>query len=149
MKSDVLRKFFAVTINGSIYHVSDHMIDGQPMVKKIAGDKVRSPYIIIGGLLQNGHLIGITGKGICMFDPHPKSGRKIDQISTQYWGGNTSPIVALFLTRAGARLCWTTSGLTTFDERFIEQTRDVLGAIGDEHPVFEIADSVRTALMGT
>ncbi len=146
MPQKVLHEFFAVTVGRSIYEVSDRMLEGCPVVQKITGDQVRSPYIIIGGLLQNGHLVGITEFGICLFDHHPKYGNEIDQINSRYWGGTTSGIVALFLTESEARHCLEVSDLNSFDARFLEQTKGVLEAISEEHPVFQVSDSLRFAI---
>ncbi len=102
----MIHEFYAVT-QTSIYKVSDQREDGYPEIVKIAlKGKSKMP---VGHKLSGGPMVAICkflilyipeGGGITSFE------RRIENVNTRYWGGNTSFIVALFKDEEGARKCF-------------------------------------------
>lgn len=135
-----IKEFFAVT-QTSVYKVQDGGKDGRPSVVKIAlhGDSVTP----VGCELENTDMVSV-GKMIIGYTPekygltNPLTGheRNISKVNTSFWGGHTSLVVAVFQNEAEAMKCSAESDLKPCDPRWIEQTRQVLEAIGDAHPVF-------------
>lgn len=136
--------FFAVTTNGSLYCVS---ADG-PTVEKIAQrEDVEAPTRSVGEKLANPRgeteglptLVGLTFQiGICLYSP--TGGRQApDDIPEQLWGESTSRLVALFTEESVARECLRSSPRQAFDERWVDETRNVVEAIGFDHTVFLFA----------
>jgi len=64
--------------------------------------------------------------------------RKIEMVSTKYWRGSTSRIVALFKTKKDAQACFESTGLRPCDSRWVNETKEILNAIGKSHPKFEV-----------
>lgn len=140
-----LSDFYAVT-QTSIYHVIDKKNKNrEPVVKKIAlrGESK----IPKGNILKGGRLVGITRFGIILYDedfspfsqrPHKKH-QDPELVNTIMWGGKTSPLVALFLDRKQALTCLNFKSLSVCDPRWQKETKEVLDAIGDNHPVFVIS----------
>jgi hypothetical protein len=137
-----LSKFFAVT-STSIYEVKSNDGTGNPVAKKIAlkGESL----IKVGDCLRGGTMIAICEYLVVYFPEkygfcHPMTGieRRIEMVNTFYWGGRTSLIVALFKTKKEAHSCFQDTKLQPCDQRWVEQTKNVLAAIGNDHPVFEI-----------
>lgn len=135
-------KFFAVTTT-SVYSVTDERDDqGYPIVQKIAIKKGKNSKIPIGGRLKNGRLVGIQADGIVLYDEdHPRPGRRQDPegVNTAFWGGHTSPVVALFLKEDEARTCLNSKDLEKCDPRWEIQTKKVLSLIKDDHPVLVVS----------
>jgi len=138
----MLNEFYAVTMT-SAYHVKDADEKGMPIVEKIALKTV-SP-TSVGQRLTGGSMVAIC-KSLIMYFPekygftHPLAGveRKIEMVNNFYWGGCTSQIVALFKTKKDALACLKRDDLNPCDSRWVEKTQEVLEAIGNSHPVFEI-----------
>jgi hypothetical protein len=110
-----------------------------PFARKIAlkGESA----IPVGGELENGTMIAITkqlqayipeGGGMTSFQ------RRIEDVNTRYWGGNSSNIIALFTTKKKAMDCFAQEGLKPCDSRWIEETKKVIEKIGENHPAFEV-----------
>jgi len=122
----------------SVYLVSGERDEkGYPIVEKIAlkGESK----VPVGGRLKNGYLVGITRDGILLYDEdHPRPDKPQDpkEVNIAFWGGHTSPIVALFLNKEEAIECLNSSGLQNCDSRWRKQTEETLKAIGENHPVF-------------
>ena len=141
MGEKFLEEFFAVT-KTSVYRVSSQKDEkGFPVVEKIAlrGESA----VPVGGRLHNGHLVGIMKTEINLYyeDYSPFSGRREqpqrpEEVNIHYWGGHTSPIVALFLNKEEAMSCFNSENQKNCDPRWRKQTEETLGAIGDNHPVF-------------
>ena len=139
----MLKRFFAVT-EMSVYEIkSDNKAGGSPEVKKIIQRGESS--VSVGQCLEGGTMVAIC-KFIIMYFPEkygfasPMSGveRKIEMVSTQYWGGCTSNVVALFKTKKEAQACSESADLQPCDPRWIKETKGVLDAIGKNHPKFEV-----------
>lgn len=136
-------EFFAVTTT-SVYRVSDEKDeDGIPIVEKIAL-KGQSK-ILVGGRLKNGYLVGISRDRICLYQDEEMSPyasinkehpRPLEEVNTFFWGGTTSPIIALFFKKDEALKCLNSPDLKYCDPRWKEQTKEVLATIGNNHPVF-------------
>lgn len=140
----MLKRFFAVTVSGSLYEISDKTNERNwPTVRKVSGPT--NPNMQTGTCLRNGKLVGISDLGICLFDPTPREGRNFELMNTSYWGGSTSGIVALFLERSSAEACITSSERTLLSEKYMDCTRSTLQNIGNDHPVFVIGNSVKEA----
>lgn len=137
-------EFFAVT-RTSLYSVTDQKDDsGFPIVEKIA--LRNESHVPVGGRLENGRLVGIASYGLVMYDEdHPRGysqpHQDPEEVNIAFWGGHTSPIVALFLRKDEAVECFDSSNLRMGDSRWRKQTEEVLQLIGDNHPVFIISRS--------
>ncbi len=135
-------KFFAVTTT-SVYSVTDKKDDqGYPIVQKTAIKKGKNSKISIGGRLKNGCLVGIQADGIILYnEEHPRPGcrQKPEEVNISFWGGGTSPVIALFLKEDEARACLDSKDLKRCDPRWEVQTKEVLSLIKDDHPVFVIS----------
>ncbi len=138
---DRLREFFAVTAT-SVYRVNERRdANGCPLVEKIARRDGSS--VPVGGRLKNGELVAVTRRGLIVYsDDLPKRGRdgnrpaKPEEVNTMFWGGHTSPLVALFLKEEDARKCLVWGSALEIDPLWWTFTRETLEAIGDDHPTF-------------
>jgi len=132
----MLKKFFAVTVRGSLYEVTDEKDENDwPRVMRLIPDRPEFH-------LRNGSSVGIGHLGICLFSPTPKYGNSFEAMNISYWGGCTSGLVALFLERSQAETCLASGDRTPLSEQFANETRSVLEAIGDSHPFFVIGHSM-------
>lgn len=143
----MLQKFFAVTITSpitSLYEVKAKGGDDHPCICKIESrppklrrSKKKSCEITV----MSGHLLAVA-KWLQLFNPSClRSGRRerrLDKASTLLWRGGTPPVVALFLTEEKARECFASSELKPRDPRWKKDTKEVLAAIGKNHPTFVI-----------
>ena len=64
--------------------------------------------------------------------------RQVEMVNTVYWQGKTSTVIALFLTEEKARECFASPDLKPCDPRWLENTNEVLEAIGENHPTITI-----------
>lgn len=136
-----LTEFFAITMN-SVYHVIGQEL-GKPIVTKIQA-RVEGK-IPVGGMLLNGAMLGICRQLQLYF---PEGGglisqvtffeRRLEMVNTYYWGGHTSDIVALCLTEERAMEITNQPDLRPCDPRWLDDTREVIRLIGENHPVFEV-----------
>jgi len=132
----LLHKFYAVT-QTSVYQLTDKKDKkNTPIVKKIAL-KGKSE-IPMGRALKNGHLVGITRFGIILYNDF--KGRDPELINTALWGDKTSPVVALFLDKKQALACLDSKSLQVCDCRWQSHTKEVIKAIGKNHPVFIVSE---------
>ncbi|MBI4155761.1 MAG: hypothetical protein HY507_00835 [Candidatus Zambryskibacteria bacterium] len=136
----MLNEFYAVTMH-SIWYVRAREENGNRLlVVKIAAHKeCKKP---AGARLQGGDMLSI-GKKLMMYIPegggfHGSVERNIYRVSTLYWGGSTSPVVALFKDRQLVFECFDATDAVPCDPRWTTQTKEVLSAIGEDHPDFEI-----------
>lgn len=136
----MIHDFFAVT-RTSVYRVTDQKDENHtPIVEKIALRGTSA--VSVGERLKDGGLVGITRwGGIILYDEdHYSKSRKRplrpEEVNIVFWGGHTSPVVALFLKEDEAMNCFNSENLQDRDQRWREQTEEVLTAIGDSHPVF-------------
>jgi hypothetical protein len=142
--SDCLEKFFVVTKN-SLYEVVAPESGPAPVAKRI---KEHSP----NKDMPIGAVITYPNVSICkwlqFYIPerygfmHPMTGveREIAQVNTAYWGGRTSGIVALFLNENDAETCFESSDLELCDPRWLENTKEVVKRIGNEHPTVTVSN---------
>jgi len=140
--ADFLEKFYAVT-KTSVYEVVAKDKDGNPYAIKIALHG-KSKFGI-GEKLNGGTMLAIA-KSLQFFIPEshsmasPQTGfeRRLEHVNTMWWRGGSSDIVALFLKKEEALSCSKESNLTKCDPRWLNQTREVLEKIGEEHPTISI-----------
>lgn len=140
-----LKEFFAVTLT-SVYRVNERKdLNGFPLVEKIA--QRGASHVGVGGRLKNGELVAVTRRGLIVYsDDLPSRGRpgdrpaKPEEVNTMFWGGHTSPLVALFLEEEDARKCLVWGSDRELDPLWWNFTRDTLAAIGDGHPTFILSD---------
>lgn len=146
----MLEQFFAVTTT-SLYEVITKGKDGYPFVRKI--DLHGESQIAIGQTMT-GDLLAVC-KYLQFFIPEkyglttPMSGieRRVERVSTCYYQGKTSPVIALFLKEDKARECFASSDLQPCDPRWLENTKEVLAAIGENHPTITICHWREMALV--
>ncbi|MBI5732525.1 hypothetical protein HY967_01010 [Candidatus Jorgensenbacteria bacterium] len=136
----VLNEFFAVT-KTSVYRVTADGGDGLPMVLKIAV-KGKSD-IPVGHELIKAAMVAIC-KILITYVPEageldtPVYERRIERVDRKWYGGWTSPIIALFKTQKEALDCFKREDGCSCDKRWIAETKSVIEAIGDKHPVFYV-----------
>ena len=145
----MLHEFWATTTT-SVYHVFDDA--GQGTTQKIA--LKGSSDISVGHILKDGTMIAICKALIAyspeaegMLSPTATFERRIEYVSPAYYGGHSSAIVALFLNEAAARECLAAEDLQPCDPRWITETREVIAAIGEGHPAFEVCHHPDFALL--
>lgn len=134
--------FFVVT-QTSIYFVRPRGEDGLPYADKIAiKEESRLP---VGHRINNGtmfaiarHLQCYVPEGKSLFSPQSSFERRLEQVSSRWWGAGTSPITALFFSERAARECLGQPELEASDSRWTKETREVIAAIGDDHPTIYI-----------
>jgi len=149
-----IKEFFAVTVSGSLYRIESRKEpDGSPTVTKVA---LTGKSVVPVGRKLAGHGLLSVGKALVMYTPDahglwsPQTSfeRDIAKVNTQWWHDNTSAVVALFLDGVAARLCLTEhDDHVPCDPRWLESTKIVLSAIGDNHPDFVITHSHGLALI--
>ncbi len=140
-KSKELKEFFAVTMT-SLYHIQDD-VGGYPEVKKIALKE--DSRIGLGVTLKNGTMVSV-GNQIIVFIPEghgwmsPMTSfvTELPNVNTQWWGGRTSLVVALFLKKTDAKQCYDSTNFRPCDPRWRESTLETLRAIGKDHSHFSI-----------
>jgi hypothetical protein len=136
-----LKEFFAVTISGSLYQVSDEINQNNwPTVKKISGPD--NPDLLpVGSCLEGGQLVGISDSGIYLFNFTSKYKRAFERMNVRYFGGGTGAIVGLFLEQSEAQKCVASGSHSILDSRYHVQTHAVIDQIGDYHPIFVIGET--------
>jgi len=130
----LLHEFYAVT-QTSVYLVSDKRDKNfVPLVKKIAlkGESK----IPVGGRLKKGNLVGISRFGIILYDD---SKRRDPELNMVLWRGISSSITGLFFNKKQALACLYSKSLQMCDCRWQRQTKEVVEAIGKDHPVFVVS----------
>ena len=141
MQTPPLNEFWVVT-GTSVYrvHTNEQMMAFATKTKVHTGQSA----IQAESQLPGGNMIAIGKEGLLAYTPEgsglvsPMSTTQKDpeMVNTRYHGGSTSPIVALFLDEKSADECTKSTELKTSDPRWKEQTRNVLEAIGENHPTF-------------
>lgn len=126
-----LKEFFAVT-KESVYRV---VICGEgcPYIEKIATKQKRSRFPV-GTKVNNGSMLGIS-KLLLLYSPQ---GSTLEQVNSSGLGFGTKKIVALFLAKEEALSCFNQSDLSLRDKRWINETREVLEKVGNDHPYAKI-----------
>ncbi len=143
----MLKEFYAVTMT-SVYRALIDGSMGSPALTKIAArDRSR---VVIGGKINNGSMLSV-GMYLKLFIPEgggtTSFKREIGLVNTKYWGGGTSAVVALFLTKEDALACNEAQEHRPCDPRWRKETVDVLRAIGKNHPYCSISTSPECQLM--
>jgi hypothetical protein len=145
-----LKEFFAVTGSGSLYQVtSTGNPKEHPSVVKIA-TKGKSN-VALNTRLESSPRLSV-GKQLIFFNP-PRNEKHLwrplrsGEVRLNYYGSQTSSVVALFLDEEDARNCFVQSELEPCDSRWHSQTRVTLQAIGDNHPHFSIPENPEIALI--
>jgi hypothetical protein len=150
---ECLKEFFAVTRN-SVYQAVVYGEENCPFIKKIS---------VVGGIigLPVGKVLGADGtllavadnlqfyypEGHSMLSPQTSEERRLERVNTMWWRAGTSLIVALFLDKDEASFCSEQPDLQPCDQRWIEKTKEVLEAIGEEHPNVTICHWRELALL--
>ncbi|MEK7640414.1 MAG: hypothetical protein AAB389_00245 [Patescibacteria group bacterium] len=145
----MLKKFYAVT-QTSIYEVQD--TENGPLATKIA---LRgSSEIVVGEFLKHGTMLSV-GHNLWMFvpdghgfmSPMTSYERDLGKVSSQWWGGHSSPVVALTLKKSDAEKCFKSGSTKICDPDWAEHTKAVLKAIGNDHPKFSLPSDPDLRLM--
>jgi len=145
MKKKELQVFFAVTMT-SIYRVVAHgktKYQPYPYAKKI-GLRGESQ-LPLGTVIDDGMMIAVAKhlqsyipEGHSMVSCQTSYVRNLADVNTMWWKTGTSPIVALFLKKREALDCFEQTDLVPCDPRWLDQTKAVIAAIGDDHPTFTV-----------
>lgn len=149
MPDSYLEIFFAVTVN-SVYRIITCDKDHWPYLEKIAGGNG----LPVGTKLNNGPMLAIAKnlqlyypEGHSMLSPQTSVVRELERVNTMYWGAKTSCIAALFLTKEDALSCFNQSELKPCDQRWINETKNVIEKIGEDHPTVTICHWQDLSLM--
>lgn len=144
-ESERLERFYAVTESRSVYEVNARGEGDSPYpyAEKIALGGTSA--LGVGTRIDNGQIIAIA-RFLQAYIPEGHSPlssltsfqRGLEQVNTMWWRGGTSPIVALFLKKEEALNCYLQADLHRCDPRWLEQTKEVLAAVGTDHPTFEV-----------
>ncbi len=91
--------------------------------------------------MNNGQSVGITRDGILLYDAKliGDMPQLPESVNTMFWSGKTTSVVALFLDEKEAMSCFDSVNLRVCDQRWKEQTMQVMETIGNRHPVFRFA----------
>lgn len=147
-EEEFLDEFFALTLNSltrgvSVWRVSSKKERNIPIVEKIA--IIGQSPIPVGGKLSGGSFAGVMKSCILLYNTPNQKRQRPEEVNSAYWGGNTSPIAALFIKKDDAMVCLHSKGLKHCDPRWRKETEETLSKIGDNHPVFvlSISDPIR------
>ena len=121
----------------------------------IYGRMVSESTFPVGFKLEDGELVSV-GRNIIVYEPEygclaggsapfGTCETRIEEI-TSYGAEETSPVVALFLTKKDALDCIGSENLEVCDDRWIEQTKKVLEAL-KYHKVFKVCHYKEMALI--
>ena len=139
VEAPLLGTFYAVTMT-SIYRAVINE-KGAPYVEKIAIRAGQNSAVAVGERFSNGTMLSVgpqlilfVPEGHGFMSPMTSVEREIANVNTQWWGGGTSGIVALFLFENDAVVCGRADNLTSGDKRWHQNTVEVLRAIGENHP---------------
>ena len=146
----ILELFFAVTTT-SIYEVMARDAHGFPCARKIA---LKGESIIPLGKIIADQMLAIcdglqfyTPEGHGFLSSQTSVERRVEMVNTQWYGQNSSYIIALFFTEKEARECFSAENLKPRDDRWLEKTKEVLAVIGDDHPTITICHEPGMALL--
>ena len=133
----MLKEFFAVT-RTSIYHVQDRGQNGASAVKISLRGGSKIPVktdIAKGGMIAICHNLQAF-----VAERHGRSqGHRIRKGKDGKWDFQTSGIVALFLDEVAAMACLEAENAVLCDARWLDSTKAVLDAIGENHPSFFVS----------
>ncbi len=134
-ESKCLERFFAVTKN-SLYKVVVFGEEDVPYAEKVAGegtikigDKIKGSMLAVAKWLQF-----YVPEKYGMASPLVGTERRLEYVNTRFWQGKTSLIVALFMSEEEAMFCFGQKQLEACDKRWIEQTKEVIGKVHENHP---------------
>jgi hypothetical protein len=137
----ILELFFAVTTT-SIYEVMARDAQGFPCARKIA---LKGESIIPLGKIITDQMLAIcdglqfyTPEGHGFLSSQTSVERRVEMVNAQWYGPNSSHIIALFFTEKEARKCFSAKNLKPCDPRWLEKTKAVIAAIGEDHPTITI-----------
>ena len=144
---EALAKFYAVTHSQeslSVYEVNARDADNPyPYAEKIhlqgeskvgIGERIDGDSMIAIAR----HIQSFTPEGCGLLTPMSTIERNLEKVNTHWWGKKSSPIVALFLTREEAMACAQESELQDCDPRWEDETKKVIGLIGNDHPTISV-----------
>lgn len=130
----MLKEFFAVT-ETSVYHVVSEPLTATKIA--LSGESRAG----MGYQMKGGEMLSV---GLMLIRFIPEGGgystfqRDLGNVNTRYWGDNSSKIVALFLDREQALDCLKMADRLPYDRRWAAETKEVLAAIGGNHPTISI-----------
>jgi len=133
----MLQEFYAVT-STSVYHIEYDKEHNQAKATKI---QLKGESNLDVGQVLDGPMLSVCkwlqfctpeGGGITS----PQGG-----VKERYRLGGTSRIVGLFLEKKDALDCSNNHrDLASCDQRWLDTTKEVISAIGHDHPVFEVCE---------
>jgi hypothetical protein len=138
----MLKEFFAVTTT-SVYHVQDHGQYGASAVKVALRGGSEIPVktdIARGGMIAICHNLQAY-----VPERHGRSHmqdydeQRVAKGKAGHWDFRTSGIVALFFDKEAASACLEAGSGDLCDARWLDSTKAVLAAIGDNHPSFLVS----------
>ena len=148
---ETLSMFFAVTAT-SIYRVVAEDGKGRAFAEKIAL-KGESKFPV-GHKIEDGMMIAIARclqayipEGHSWLSSQTSFERRLEDVHSSWWRTGTSPIVALFLSEEAAQACFEQPDLVPCDPRWIDQTKEVLASVGEEHPTISVCHYPKLALI--
>ena len=146
------KQFFAVTESKSIYRVYGVYGISRPIVVKVHGKG--KGHVRVGARLKNGSMLAISRnlqlyvpEGSGLLSPMSTVERSLEMVNTRYWGGHTSPIVALCRTKTEATEILKYDDLQMCDRRWVEQTRKIVNSIPEDHPSISVCRYPSLALL--
>lgn len=146
-----LKEFYAVTATG-IWRVSAERDEaGTPVVERIGKRQCDPPHAIGQRLMpwldvqlqpDEKLLVGVSTLGLYLYY-HPERW-PVEKVKGPLLGDHTLGLAALFLDRADAEFCLRCRGSFAsehFDPRWARETKQVIEAIGKDHPTFVVSTS--------
>jgi len=118
--------FYAVTTNQAVFSV-----------KKVSSRSAQATAIAQNGILGIGGF-SLKGSGKLLICSCLSMGGEAD--------GKSAPIAALFLRQKDAMACSRAIELHPCDSRWLQETRQVISEIRDDHPVFVISQDPENRL---
>ena|SRR3990167_2915427 len=143
-----LKEFWVVTEN-ALYHVMNKKEESCPYIAKVKifigrfEDQVITPDvsthigIMVIGIIR--YRCGTKGMRKGNLAPYPGS------VNIASWEFFSKDPVAFFLDLPTAVECYNARNHQLWDERWIDETRKTLRAIGDKHPLFIVDPSAKKA----
>lgn len=124
-------EFYGVTRSGSVYRVYVEADGSRAVIEKIAEASGQQGGLAIGTKLEGAYYAGITNSGLVQYMASIRDDKPVPAmyITNNRWGGQTTPLVALFLDEAKARKCAEVPNLQPWDERWTSETKETLDAI--------------------
>jgi hypothetical protein len=152
----ILSHFYAVTVEGAAWEIKAHYYTYKEKVcRELTVQKIYQRNHPKGAplqALQNGSTLGITNLGLIRFFQPSSHWLKLgeraallppERVDKGEWGGQTKPIVALFLEESEStlKLCIDSGDTTPWSERWENYTINVCARIGFFHPILVLSEA--------